>query len=249
MSDRFSLLTWFPQRFGFNSCGLKSIGLVSSSAEVWRSRREFDRIQRLARTNPASIGSQLSLDAGKLWWTLDLAQKLLNCFTIQSRFKIQSKNISISKRNLLENGRPFDLMKPVWAATIARMRWPMILQRGPTFLLSFCPFDFNRTVVMPPRVTPRCGDFTITPKCPMFHLRNQQLHWTYVLLMTIGWNPVHTIDARYVDAIASNAHSATTCSAHLKSHGNIVPHGRKKQRKVSIKGGAAKCKCVTALIL
>ena len=73
----------------------------------------------------------------------------------------------------------------------------MIPQCGPTFLLSFRPSDFDRTTMMPPRVTPRCTNFAIHPMRPMFHLRNQRLHLVHVILMMIRWTPVHTIDARH----------------------------------------------------
>ena len=43
MNDRFSLLTRLPQSFGFNSRGLKIIGLISSLADLRRSRGEFDQ--------------------------------------------------------------------------------------------------------------------------------------------------------------------------------------------------------------
>ena len=43
--------------------------------------------------------------------------------------------------------------------------------------------------------------------------------------MMIGWTPVHSIDAYYVDAITPNVRSAATCPAHLKAPGNLVPHG------------------------
>ena len=131
-------------------------------------------------------------------------ESCLNRIVIESRHRgivMNSRsfsNIGFYKRNLRQNQRPFDLMKPGWTATIARVRWPMIPRRGFTFLLSFRSSDFNRTVVMPPRVTPRCADFAINPHRPMFHLRDQRLHLEHVLLMMIGRTRVHTINAPYV---------------------------------------------------
>ena len=142
-------------RFGFNSRRLKSIGSISSSAYVRRSRGESDQIRRWFVINLAPIVSQSSLNGGGSRRTQDLAKKLLKSFTIQSRVKIQSENIDIDKRNLQENRRPFNLMKLGWMSTIGRMRWAMILWRGATFLLLFRLSNFDQTVVIPPRVAPR----------------------------------------------------------------------------------------------
>ena len=87
MIDWISLITQFSWRFGFNSRRLKSIDLISSSADVRRSRGKFDRIRRLITTNLALIGSQSSLNAGKSWWTQDLPSNSLNCFTNWSKVK------------------------------------------------------------------------------------------------------------------------------------------------------------------
>ena len=84
---------------------------------------------------------------------------------------------------------------------------------------------------MPPRVAQLCADFAINPKRPMFHLRDQRLDLMHVLLMMIGWTRVHPINARYVDAITSNARSVATCPAHLKSLGNLIPHGGNERRE------------------
>ena len=65
------------------------------------------------------------------------------------------------KRNPCENRGPFDLMKIGWTATIMRLIWAMITQRGPTFSLSFCPSDLDESVSMRPRVSPRWAKFAI----------------------------------------------------------------------------------------
>ena len=56
--------------------------------------------------------------------------------------------------------------------------------------------------------------------------------------MMIGWTSVHSIDARRVDAIASNVKGAATSPAKKRFRGNIVPHGIKKTESISIKAGA-----------
>ena len=53
--------------------------------DVRRSRGEFDRIKKNFVINPALIGSQSIINMRGSQRTQDLAQKLLNCFTIQSR--------------------------------------------------------------------------------------------------------------------------------------------------------------------
>ena len=98
MNDQFSLLTRLPQRFGFNSRGLKSIGLIFSSADVRRSWGEFYQIWRLITTNPASIWSWASLSVGESWWTQDLYSKSINCFTIWSKVKFtRGENIYLER--------------------------------------------------------------------------------------------------------------------------------------------------------
>ena len=133
MNDWFSLLTWLPWRFGFNSSGLKSICAVSSSAVVRHLRGEFDWIQRLIMTNPASVTSRSSLNVGELWWTQDLAIKFRNCFMIQSRIKRRREYINFYKEFPGKKRWPFDLMKIGWTSTIVRVGWATIPWLGSTF--------------------------------------------------------------------------------------------------------------------
>ena len=157
MNDRFSLLTRLTWRFDFNSRGLKSIDLISSSADVRRSRGEFDRLQRIIMTNPASIGLWLSLNAGESWWAQDLPQKLLNYFTIWSKVWFTKEEHRFLKKNFCEKRRPSvlwcDLRRP-----ISRNRWNHGPRSGPTIPLSFRPSDCDQRVWMNPRVATRSRD-------------------------------------------------------------------------------------------
>ena len=110
MIDRTSLLTQFLWRCGFNSRGLKWICMGSSSADVRCSRAKFDQIRRNFVINPTLIGSQSSLNAGRSWRTQDLAQKLLNSFTIQSMVEKQEEHHRFLKGNFRENCRLFDCL-------------------------------------------------------------------------------------------------------------------------------------------
>ena len=78
---------------------------------------------------------------------------------------------------------------------------------------------------MHPGVSSRCATIAILSRPSGVHLRNQRVPFAHVLLMAIAWTRVHLINARYVMRFASNARSAATCSTHLKSPGNLVPHG------------------------
>ena len=69
---------------------------------------EFNQIKQRFVINPALIGSQSSLNMGGSRRTRDFAQKLLNSFMIQSRVKIQRKNIGIYKEIMREKYMPFD---------------------------------------------------------------------------------------------------------------------------------------------
>ena len=72
--------------------------------------------------NPAPIGLQSSLNAGRSQRTQDLAQKSLNSFTIQSRVKKTREEHRFLKEISHEKRRPFDLKKLRWTSTIARTR-------------------------------------------------------------------------------------------------------------------------------
>ena len=126
MHDRFSLLTRLPWRFGFNSRGLKSIDLISSSADVRHSMGEFNRIQRLITTNPASIGSQLCVNAGESWWTQDLPSKSLILFTIRSKVKRRRENTSVFQEEFPQETRAIWSGESRLMATIARWSWATI---------------------------------------------------------------------------------------------------------------------------
>ena len=97
MKDWFSLLTQLTQKFGFNSHGLKSNGLISSLQTSVVQRVNLIKIQQKFIINPTLIGSQLSLNVGQSWRTQDLAQKLLNSLTIWSKVKRRRENTSIFK--------------------------------------------------------------------------------------------------------------------------------------------------------
>ena len=111
MIDRISLLTQFPWRFGFNSRGLKSIGLISSSRMFGVQGENSIKIQRLITTNLAPIGSRLSLNAGESWWTQDLPSNSLNCFMNRAKFKERREEHRFLKRNSREKSGPFDLVR------------------------------------------------------------------------------------------------------------------------------------------
>ena len=127
------MLTWFPWRWGFNSRGLKWICADSSSADVRCSRGKFDQIRRNFVINPAPIGSQSRLNVGGSWRTQDLAKKLLNSFTIQSRVKKTREEHRFLKEILPKKRGLFNLKKLRWTSTIARTRWGMIPWCEPTF--------------------------------------------------------------------------------------------------------------------
>ena len=136
MNDRISLLTRLMWRFGFNSCGLKSNGLISSSADVLRPRGKFDRIRRLITTNPALIGSRLSLNTGESWWTQDLLSKPLNCFTIRSKVKVQREEHRYLKKKSPRKIRAVWFGEGRLMATIMRWLWDMIARsHDPTIVM------------------------------------------------------------------------------------------------------------------
>ena len=60
-------------------------------ADVQCSRGKFDEIRWKFVINSTPIGSQSSLNAGGSRRTQDLALKLLNSFTIQSRVKLKTR--------------------------------------------------------------------------------------------------------------------------------------------------------------
>ena len=126
MNDLISLLTQFSWRFGFNSRGLKSIGLISSSADVRRSRGNFDWIWQNFVINPTPIGSHSSLNAGGSRWTQDLAQILLNCFTIQSRVKRKRESSLVFKEEFPREIQVVRFGEDWSMAAIVRWSWAMI---------------------------------------------------------------------------------------------------------------------------
>ena len=126
MIDRTSLLTWLPRRFGFNSRGLKSIGLISSSADVRRSRGKFNQIRRLITMNHALIGSQSSLNTGESWWTQDLPSNSLNFFMNRSKVEKTREEYRFLKRSSRDKRGPFDPVKGPSMAMITRWSWAMI---------------------------------------------------------------------------------------------------------------------------
>ena len=162
MNDRFSLLTRFPWRFGFNSCRLKSIGLISSLGDVRHSRGEFDWIRWLITTNPTSMGSRSSLNAGESRWNQDLPSKSLNCFTIRWNVKRRRENTSVFKAELPRETRAVWSSESRLMATISRWSWAMILRRSWATIshdLSFC--RLVAIVEVSSRVAPRSHDHTI----------------------------------------------------------------------------------------
>ena len=142
--------------------------------------------------NPASIGSQSSLNAGGSRRTQDLVQKLLNSFTIQSRVKIQGGEEHRFIEKVRENCGPSDSVKTD--------RWPRShddcgpRSQDPTIIAH--PIFIGRSGYI--HVWPTIAEITINLMRPMFHLRDRRLHLMHVLLMTIRWTPVHTIDALHL---------------------------------------------------
>ena len=187
MNNWFSLLTRFPWRFDFNSHGLKSIGLISSLADVRRSWGEFDRIRWLITTNPGPIGLQLSLDTVESWRTQDLLKKFLNFFTIRSKVKIQRRKKAFYRRKSRENRELSDSVKTD--------RWPRLRDgRGPR---SHDPMIVSRMILIERSgcidMLPTIDEIVINLMRPMLHLRDWRLNLMHVLLMTIGWTLVHMI--------------------------------------------------------
>ena len=171
MNNQFILLTRLLQRRGFNSGELKCICSISSSADVLRSRGEFDRIKQNFMINPSPIGSQSSLNVRGSRRTQDLAQKLLYCFAIQSRVK--------RRRESLIWWEPIDGHDFMW--------------------FEFPPFRCHRRIEVSPRVAPTIAWSRDLILCVwLFHLRNQRCPITHVLLMAIRWTPVHTTDALHL---------------------------------------------------
>ena len=74
-------------------------------ADVQRSRGKFDEIRWKFVINPAPIGSQLSLNVGGSGRTQDLALKLLNSFTIQSRVERKEESTSVFKEDFAQKSR------------------------------------------------------------------------------------------------------------------------------------------------
>ena len=166
MNKEFSLLTQFPWRFHFNSHGLKSIGLISSSADVRHSRGEFDRIWRLIMTNPTPIGSRLSLDIGESWWTQDLPK---NCL-ITSWFNQKLRYKGREHRFIGENPAKI-ASRPIRWGTIDGHDFVVIMGHGPTIhdrMIHVTPSDPHRKVLVCPRVAPHSDD--ATHASPLFRL-------------------------------------------------------------------------------
>ena len=97
--DQISLLTWVQWRWGFNSRGLKWICVVSSSADIPRSRGKFDEIWRLITANPALIGSRSSLNRAESQCTQDLPLNWLNYFTNRSKVEKRREEHWFLKRS------------------------------------------------------------------------------------------------------------------------------------------------------
>ena len=167
MNDWFSLLTRLPWRFDFNSLGLKSIGLISSSADVRRSRAEFDQIRWFITMNPASIGSQSSLNAGESWWTQDIPSKSLNCLTIRSKVKRRRDNTSVFKEEFPRETWVVWYGESQSMATITRWSWATIVRRSWATISRSLVFRrliviiASRWVLMHPRVSPWCATIAI----------------------------------------------------------------------------------------
>ena len=154
MNDRFTLLTRLTRRFGFNSRGFKSICVISSSAYVRHSRGEIDRIKRWFVINPTPIGSQSSLNAGDHEELKILLKNHLipSRFNQELRYKGREEHRFIEK--VCENRGPFNILKIGWTVPNACSRWATIPWRGPTISLFFRPSDFDRTIMILPRVSP-----------------------------------------------------------------------------------------------
>ena len=210
-----------------NSRGLTSIGLVSSSADIRRSRGEFDRIKRWFVINPAPIESQSSLNAGGSRRTQDLAQKSLNSFMIQSRVLTQRKRTPFYRRKSHKNCGPSDSMKTD--------RQPQSCEyRGPR---SHDPWSHD---LSPIRWWSKAYDASMChPRSPK---RDKSLSVRCPLTRSTVFLCAHACDGDQVDpspcdrralcdTIASNACSAAMCPTHLKSHGNIVPHGENEGKR------------------
>ena len=190
-------------------------------AYIQRSRGECNWIKQWFTINPASIWSELSLERRGITKTQDYAPKLLNFFMIQSKVKIQRKRTPFYRRKSCENRGSSDSVKvdrrrrscdyfgprshDPKSHDLSPVRW-----RSKAFDASTCR----------PRSQKR--DKSLIVRCPLTR--------STVFLCTRACDG-HRVDLSprdrlaLCDAIASNTRSAATCPAHLKSQGNIVPHG------------------------
>ena len=87
--------------------------------------------------------------------------------------------------------------------------------------------DFDRIVMTRPHVSPRCAKIAIDLRSFDVHLRDRRLQIVHVLLMTIGWTLVHTIDTLCL--VRSHAHASfhhMSCKEEVPREHS--PTGRKK---------------------
>ena len=150
---------------------------------------------------------------------------------IRSKVTRRREYINFYKDIPREKRWPFDLMKISWTATIIRVGWAMIPWRGPTFSFFLSSirswWDFHDASTCLPTMR-RNRDWSEAVGCSL-----TQSTAPICARASDGnrVNPSPHDQRALCDAIISNARSAVTCPAHLKTRENIVPHRRKGRKR------------------